>query len=384
MAAPQPQQVLQPQLLTSGFAGEDHVSPTEVLDEAAVENEDTDYYDVLSDEEMVDEEDRPDEEMADENDDNTKMIANRDFSLILKLHEESTSELAIRRYDSFIYQGILDHYRAERVANPLRNPKTARVFAHFVHVTGPSISIYERNPRNSTALFEGSTHPSLQSLWTYVLPSRALNNQGLLHAMLAMASLHIARLQRASVTPSYRHYAYALKRLHGYLANPKKRHQVTTLATSMLLAFYEVMTAEHVKWSTHLVGARYLITELDFRSMTREARRQKAQQAAFEQQAPYQDQGILVDQKSFERNLEEASLMPDEGLVSAIVGKKVNYDDFGRVEEEREDSSQNDGERRNGIPQQIDLSTYETFQDLYWWYCRQDAYQSAVSGNPLM
>jgi hypothetical protein len=69
-----------------------------------------------------------------------------------------------------------------------------------------TLSIYERNPRNPASLFEGPTPPSQQSLWTYILPLKALNHQGLLHAMLALASLHIARLQRASVTPSYKHY----------------------------------------------------------------------------------------------------------------------------------------------------------------------------------
>lgn len=55
-------------------------------------------------------------------------------------------------------------------------------------------------------MFEGPTPTSQQNLWTYILPLKALNHQGLLHAMLALASLHIARLQRASATPSYKHY----------------------------------------------------------------------------------------------------------------------------------------------------------------------------------
>ncbi|KAJ4288438.1 hypothetical protein N0V90_011673 [Kalmusia sp. IMI 367209] len=186
----------QPKIPLSGFGGEDHVSPTQVLDEAAVEQVDDEYWDVDSDEEMADTP-APDEEAT---------ILNRDFSLIRKIQHDHTNELTLRRYDAFIYEGVLSHYKAEQVANPLKNPKTARVFAHFIHVTGPSLSIYERNPRNPTSIFEGPTPPSQQNLWTYILPLKALNHQGLLHAMLALASLHIARLQRASVTPSYKHY----------------------------------------------------------------------------------------------------------------------------------------------------------------------------------
>jgi hypothetical protein len=262
----------------------------------------------------------------------------------------------------------------------LKNPKTARVFAHFVHVTGPSLSIFERNPRNPTSLFEAPIPPSHQSLWTYILPIKALNHQDLLHAMLALASLHIAKLQKASVTPSYKHYAYALKRLGRSLGNTKKRLQIPTLATSLLLAFYEVMTAEHVKWSTHLVGAAQLLGELDFRSLTQEARRLKAEQTAQEQLFPYQNPDMLIDQRQFEQRLKDSALMPDENLVSTIIGKKVSYDDFGRVFEEG--TKQQGG--KGTLPEKPDLRSYETLQDLYWFYCRQDVFQSIVSGNPLM
>lgn len=370
-ALSQTHQNFQPQLLLGGFGGDDHVSPTQVLDEAAVEYEDDDYYDVQSDEEMLDGQEDKDEE---------SMVLSRDFSLIRRLHSENTNDLDIRRYDAFIYEGILSHYRTEQVANPLKNPKTARVFAHFIHVTGPSLSIYERNPRNPTSLYEGPIPPSQQSLWTYILPLKALNHQGLLHAMLALASLHIAKLQKASVTPSYKHYAYALKRLGRSLGNPKRRLQLPTLATSLLLAFYEVMTAEHVKWSTHLVGAAQLLNELDFRSLTQEARRLKGAQIAQEQQFPYQNPDMLIDQKQFDQRLKENAMTPDETLVSTIVGKQINYDDFGRVFEE----GNKQHERRKSIPEKLNLRSYETLQDLYWWYAKQDVFQSIVSGNPLM
>jgi hypothetical protein len=198
--------------------------------------------------------------------------------------------------------------------------------------------------------------------------------------MLALASLQIARLQGASVTPSYKHYAYSLKRLSRNLGNPKKRLSITTLATSMLLAYYEVWTAEHVKWSTHLVGAAQLIKELDFRSLTREARRLRAAHMAEERQFPRQNPEMLIDQKLFNKSLEERAMVPDENLVSTIIGKQVNYDDFGMIVEENGARC----EKKANLPEKLDLQSFETLQDLYWWYARHDAFQSIISGNPLM
>ncbi|PVH94263.1 hypothetical protein DM02DRAFT_661196 [Periconia macrospinosa] len=359
----------EPHISLSGFGGEDHPSPTQVLDEAAVQEVDDDYYDVQSDEDMVDIPD-VDEDAA---------ILSRDFSLIRKIHFENTDAIAVRRYDSFIYDGILTHYKAEQVANPLKNPQTARVFAHFIHVTGPSLSIYERHPRNPSSIFEGTTAPAQQSLWTYTLPLKALGHQALLQAMLAMASLHIAKLQNASTTPSYKHYAFALKRLARCLGNPKKRLSVATFATSALLGFYEVMTAEHIKWNTHVVGCAQLISELGFPSLTQKARQLKAAKIEEESKLPYHNPYMLINQKQLDRILRNSAMMPDEGLISTIVGNKVSYDDFGKVFEETNRRASN-----SVLLDDLDLRTYETLQDIYWFYARQDAFQSIISGNPLI
>jgi hypothetical protein len=119
----------QAQLQLSGFGGDNHVSPTQVLDEAAIENEDDDYWDVEPDEEMADTED--------DSNDNT-MLASRDFNIIRRIHQENSNELAIRRHDVFLYDGLLTDYKPEYAASPLRNLKTARVFAHYIHVVSYS------------------------------------------------------------------------------------------------------------------------------------------------------------------------------------------------------------------------------------------------------
>jgi hypothetical protein len=120
----------QPQLLLSGFGGDEHVSPTQALDEAAIENEDDDYWDVQSDEEMLDVEAGEDEDA---------LLASKEFSNIRRIHLENFSELGVRRYDSFLYDGLLSHYKPEYAASPLRNPKTARVFAHYIHVVSQTL-----------------------------------------------------------------------------------------------------------------------------------------------------------------------------------------------------------------------------------------------------
>jgi hypothetical protein len=96
-----------------------------VLDEAAIENEDDDYWDVESDEEMLDMEDESNASM---------ILASGDFNIIRRIHQEHSNELAIRRHDVFLYDGLLTHYKPEYAASPLRNLKTARVFAHYIHV----------------------------------------------------------------------------------------------------------------------------------------------------------------------------------------------------------------------------------------------------------
>ncbi|KAF2271503.1 uncharacterized protein EI97DRAFT_267708 [Westerdykella ornata] len=359
----QPQEQLQPELHLGGLGGIDHASPTQLLDEAAVECEDDDYYDVQSDEEVLDE---PHDGMV--------KGTHPDFSLIQRIHRESIGHSDIRRFDSFIYEGILTSYRPEQVASPLKNPKTARVFMHFIHVTGPTLSIYERNPRNPALLYGGQLPPppSQQSLWTYTLPQQALNNQGLLHAMLALSSVHIAKLQNASVTPSWKHYAYSLKQLGRALTDPNKRLQIPTLATALLLAYYEVMTAEMVKWSTHLAGATQLIAELDFRTLTQHARQFVASQTAQAEKALPLQQKTVIGQEH-----PRDTPVPDENLVSTIAGYKVRYDDFGVVLEDRH-------QRKRTNAGKFDLQSHETLQDLYWWHCRQDMIQSIVSGNPLV
>lgn len=340
------------------------LTPTALLNAAAVEALDDDYYDIGSEEEI------DFEASAVHTDGNQEQRA---LSKILALNQIRIRELQIRRYDTFLYEGILDQYRVEEVANPLRNPATARVFAHFISATGPSLSIFERHPRNTSVLFtKGRVPLSQQGLWTYTMPMAALRHQGLLHAMLALASLHIARLQEASVTPSMQHYAWSLKRIHKAVGNPASRLKLTTIAASMLLGFYEVTSADHMKWNMHLAGSRQLFVETDFASMTSEVQRMKMNRAVSQSRRKEHMQYSPEEPSSRDDLLDQIPDI-DERIISLFLGREVRYGDHGRIES-----------HYAGIPTPLDLSKFEILKDLYWWYCKQDVYQSIVSGNKLL
>ncbi|KAI5366561.1 putative zn(2)-C6 fungal-type DNA-binding domain, fungal transcription factor [Septoria linicola] len=354
------------------YEHETHAPPTEtptyMLNAAAIESLDDDYYDVES------------EESDEEQDVDTSLSQSRShrrqrmLGKVLDGKQISIRGLHMRRYDTFIYEGILDTYRVEYVASPLKNPATARVFAHFISATGPSLSVFERAPISSSVLFNEGTVPiSQQGLWTYTLPMAALHHQGLLHAMLALASLHIARLQGASTTPSMQHYAWALRRIHAAVSNPKSRLKVTTIAASMLLGFYEIMTADHMKWNMHLAGAKQLFVETDFVKMTSEFRRLKFERAARLQCQPGRKRRHSSEEPFSQADMLDQMPEVDDRVVSQMVGKEVRYDGLGHIET-----------TNFSLPPALDLGKFEILKDLYWWYCKQDVIQSIVSGNPLL
>jgi hypothetical protein len=136
------------------------------------------------------------------------------------------------------------------------------------------------------------------------------------------------------------------------------------------------MTAEHVKWCSHLSGAKSLIAEIDYLSMSKEARRLKAEAAGHRAQHPHSD---ITLQREIYGQTEDEHHPIDENIVSAFFGKKLKYDQFGRIIDDLEN-----GKRRNSLPELFDLGRFELYQDLFWWYAKQDCFQSIISGNPLL
>ncbi|KAH6663471.1 hypothetical protein B0J14DRAFT_661984 [Halenospora varia] len=282
---------------------------------------------------------------------------------------------------SMDHQNMLATYTPSPQSSPLNDSKMAAVFCHFVNVTGPCISMFERHPANSSLIFQG--RPILQSqqhIWTYTFPTLALSNPALLHAMLALACLHIAKLQNRPITASLKHYAIGLRRVAKCVSLPSKRGQPATLAAALLLAFYECWSADHQKWSNHVLGARQLVREIDFSGMTRYIKSKKIQKRQEERMRYYhqaQQQGMghnfYDDRVQFQAYVDDV----DENIVGMIMGKEVAYDTYGSVI----DDGANGQDTR--AYSEKDLEIYETQRDLFWWYCKQDAYQSILGGGRL-
>lgn len=327
-----------------------------VLHEAAVENQDDDYFDVLPEEE--------DNLNLQAIDAARSSLSMRDNGAMLSVYQENSDILGITRHDAFLYPGFLDSYRPEQAANPLSNMATARVFSHFVHSTGPVLSNFERRSRIKGDASSQWPIPGVnRSLWSKTLPTLALRNQGLLHAMLATASLHIAKLQGASKTPSLQHYAWSLKRVHYAVGHNKKRHDVSTLAASLLLGFYEVMTADHMRWSKHLSGAKQLIMEIEFSGMTRQIKNLQATRAmqatimsAFLPSAPWD---------SFVDNFP----ILDDDFIEILIGRNILSQSRSRPSTQKVF---------------LALEDFETIQDLVWCFLKQDVIQASISGNELL
>lgn len=339
---------------------------------STAEDREDDYWDVDSDEEITTAQGR----MA--------AASSSDLGLMLAL-SANKSERGVRSLHSFLNEpNVLSTYHPVYAASPLMDSQTARVFCHFVTATAPTLSLCERHPANPSIMFSGTPVPTSQrSLWTYTLPMLALSHQGLLHAMLALASLHIAKLQQTSPTPSLKHYHFALRRVAKALAKPEKRQEVATLAATLLLGFYEVTTAEHNKWNSHLAGARQLVTDIDFEGLGRRAKANKAQMAMNRKMQAYYG-AINGYERHFGRPSPDQDPVSeddtiDENLVSIIMGSKTSYDQSSRVLEENAVLSEY---VKPLSPKEME--NFETQGDLFWWYCKQDMYQSMVSGNRLL
>ena len=215
---------------------------------------------------------------------------------------------------------------------------------------------------------------------TDTFPTLALQNPALLHAMLAISSLHIAKLQNGPIAASLKHYAIGLRRVAKSVSIYSRRRQPATLAAAMLLAFYECWSADHQKWSNHLLGAKQLVREIDFAGMTRYIKNKKSQQRQEDDARSQQVQaqgGIygLDDRARLQTNVEEV----DENIVSMLMGKQLFYDQYGQVIDDNPP-----GDLRGKEYSERDLDTYEIQRDLFWWYCKQDVYQSILGGGRLL
>ncbi|TAQ83239.1 hypothetical protein B7494_g8441 [Chlorociboria aeruginascens] len=68
----------------------------------------------------------------------------------------------------------------------------------------------------------------------------------------------------------------------------------------------------------------------------------------------------------------------DENLVGLLMGKRLRYDQHGHVIDDILPD-----EKQSKAYTQRDLEIFGTQRDLYWWFCKQDVYQSMLGGGRL-
>ncbi|KAI9889988.1 MAG: hypothetical protein M1814_004606 [Vezdaea aestivalis] len=317
---------------------------------------------------------------------NLGKIQSQNLGLIIAVkatQRQGTARVAPRSSNS------LATYRPSASASPLMNPDTARIFCHFVTITGPLLSIEERQVPNPTLLFsKNQISRAQQCIWTYTMPLMALGSPPLLQAILALACLHIAKLKDESVLPALKHYQLALRRVARCVSLPAKRNGIDVLAATLLLGYYEVASQEHNKWNSHLLGARQLLVETDFLSTTKRIRRMRSQKNIRRSLSNNQGYSQFPSEAAAQmyKRMEDTYLGPsravDDDLLAKLVGQTPRYAQAGMVELETNSSPDTIAAQGPMTPREID--DYDLRCDLYWWYLKQDVIQSIISTNGLL
>ncbi|KAI1744150.1 hypothetical protein F4680DRAFT_283401 [Xylaria scruposa] len=291
-------------------------------------------------------------------------------------HQYHTFGTHTRTFSTIGAETILATYDPSPANSPLTDKHIAAVFWHFMNVTGASMSLYERHPPDPSNIYQGQPPKAKQHGWTYSFPIMAFSHPALLQAILALASLQIAKLQKIPPTASLKHYHLALRRIAKNVTRPARRTQTANLAATLLLAFYEVWNSDHDKWCRHMLGARWIIKEIPLSEMTRAIMAIKMQKRVAEmeqsQTGNFRDYPSTEDSGFLYRDWD----LMDVSLLSMIMGHEVSYDDLGMLPEDLSSHP-----RPKYIYTNKDMERYEQLSDLFWWYCKMDVYQSILGGT---
>ncbi|CAZ82089.1 unnamed protein product [Tuber melanosporum] len=261
-------------------------------------------------------------------------------------------------------------------SSPLMNHTTAKIFCHFIYVLGPSLSLFERHPPNPHVAFTpGAGLSGPQNVWSYTVPMLSLSHPPLLHAILALSSLHISKLTRGPTHPSLLHYHIALRRLGKAIASDKHRGHAATLTATLVLGYYETMAAEHDKWSSHIHGAKQLLKEIDFdklnrRVSTMEEERADGGQGSYES-AESALQPSLLRLRRMRRPPVAVANEADKNLTAFMMGKSKRR-------------LYGSGKRPDAPFSRKEEETMQLQEDMFWWFAKMDCYQSVLSGCPLV
>lgn len=134
---------------------------------------------------------------------------------------------------------------------------------------------------------------------------------------------------------------------------------MSTLAATLLLAYFEVWSSDHTKLCNHLFGARLLFREINLREMSKVCLQVKKTRWL-----SIGGPGKFSCDVNFE-------------LLSTITGMRVLAEDYGLQEGQPMD------ERCLYVTDR-DLDQYDILRDLFWWYAKMDMYQSMLGGTKLL
>lgn len=183
---------------------------------------------------------------------------------------------------------------------------------------------------------------------------------------MAIASLQIANLQNTPATAALRHYHISLRRNARNVSSLQRNTKPTTVATTLLLAYFEVWSSDHTKWCNHLLGGRLLFRQIPLRQMSRICLPVKRMRHF---------PSPLSAPPSIGPRRDPADL--DYGLLSTITGHHVTAEDYGLQEGQLLDEE-------CLWTTDKDIETYDMLRDLFWWYAKMDVYQSMLGGTKLL
>lgn len=218
----------------------------------------------------------------------------------------------------------------------------------------------------------------------------AFNHPALLHGVLALSSLQVATLQSYPPTAALKHYHIAIRRVAKAVQDPKRRNHHATLAATLVLAYFEIWSSDHEKWSRHLYGSRQLMRAVPFRDLAKAnlAYRRKVDADQRMVAPPQHPDAVIGDiGQVFEAGTRSFS-HPDEAprlheldfeFLGAVSGLNVDYTIRGP------DGLAQDVPTINGRPyRESDANEYEQLSDLFWLFVKMDLYQSILGGTKLL
>lgn len=326
-----------------------------------------------------------DEDSDDEHESSLAVVA----PVVNRLYTPGMRDTSMGTFNEFAGSYAVSEYMSAPGLSELKDSAKRDIFEHFMRVTGPSMSLYERHPFDESEQQVTDSIPgSGTNIWSCELlcetiesihiltlapadtfPVMAFQHSGLLNAILASASLQMATVQGTPATAAMKHYSIALRRIAKCVRIPAKRRHPATLAATLLLGYYEVWNGDHNTWCNHLYGARILIDEMQLRDMSKRCLPRKV----------WKDRQIILKKMG----LYESSAIPkdpnqlDFNFLSTLSGYHMHAADYGLTEDQILNAPKSGTTDR-------DLRDYDDVRDLVWWYCKMDVYQGILGGTPLL